>query len=207
MPYFLYKPLDTQMLGGLIPHNAEGVKFGIAEAYGYFLGHTENEQLIRPFQQYVICFIDDETAEGFQLLNATHILEDIDSARPLTNEELSKQRKAKLLIEKLNLRTQISAQIGDLADLVADLTKRVEFLERLLVRIMYYYLRNEDVPDSIKTQYLPFITEYLNLVDNGKFKTRFDIEQPQQLFDKLITRYTKLTNLVEQYLQKKEQSA
>lgn len=208
MAYFIYKASNIANLGGVLP-KVDDAKFTLGQAYyeGYYLGSTPNPENVSEIKEYFVTFIDDETAEGFKLLGVTQL--PVDPAqpesemRPLTADETAKQQKAQKLIYKLQLRDKIYANVGDVGDIIADLSKRVDMLERLLMRTMYYILQNQAIPQTLIDNYLPVIQNYITAVDSGTLKLRADLEDPQVVYNKLHERFNTITNLVKtEYLDK-----
>lgn len=210
MPYFLYKPQNISNMGNTFPNyneDSNGIQLGLAFKRGYYLGYIDGPEKIKEMKNYFICFIDDEIAEGFKLLDVEKVVVEANGLqlkrRDLTDEEREKQEKAEKLLMKLELRDKINANIEDVEDIIADINKRIDLIERLVLTVCKYLLRNEQIPEDVSNVFLPFINRYFEMLDNNEFITRVDIEDATQLFEKLSSRITKITKLVqEEYLNK-----
>jgi len=210
MSYFLYKPQNISNMGNIFPNydqDNSGIQLGLAFKRGYYLGYIDSPEKIKEMKNYFVCFIDDEIAEGFKLLDVEKVVVETNGfqlkRRDLTDEEREKQKKAEKLLMKLELRDKINANIEDVEDIIADINKRIDLIERLIVTVCKYLLRNEQIPEDVSNEFLPFINRYFEMLDNNEFMTRVDIEDATQLFEKLSSRITKITKLVQdEYLNK-----
>ena len=209
--YFLYRPIRVGNMGGVLPtrYDKNTITLGLGEREGYYLGKTVDPASVEDIKEFFIRFITEEEARGFQLLGVNKIREESPdnpegTERDLTEEEQQAQNKAYNLILKLKLRSKINSRIGDTEEIIADLTKRIELLERLLLRVMYYQLSGQEIPEELKQSYLPLIQAYVQSVDNGNFKSRIDVEDVHEVFGRLTVRFNEITNIVkEEYLDKK----
>lgn len=208
MFYFLYKFQNIANIGGVFPKTKDGeIELGLGVQDGYYLGKMISHESLNSIKNYFVCFIDDDTADGFKLVGITQI--PIDPMNPhteyrdLTTTELTKQALADKLLLKLKLRSHISLEVGDTDDLIADMSKRTDLIERLLLRVFYYTLQDIPIPQAIKDAYLPMVTNYINSVDNQTLRVRADLEDPQEVFNKLAIRTTKIADIVkEEYFDK-----
>jgi len=108
---------------------------------------------------------------------------------------------------KLKTRTRIDLEVGDNEDLIADLSKRITMLERLVIRLSKDLLTN--TPDNIPTineMYSPMVDGYLQLLSFYNNQANIaDLEDPMALFQKLFDRSVKITEIVKNdYLDKKD---
>ena len=105
---------------------------------------------------------------------------------------------------KENTRKAINGSVGDIYDLIADLSKRVALIERLLLRVTPYVLKGKQIPDELKNMYLPMIEQYIQMVDNGMLVDRIDLEDTTKIFQELIQKNNKISEIVKkEYLDKK----
>ena len=211
MVYFIYKALDIARLGGVLPDPKrlpDDVKLGLAKRDYFYLGCCENPEHLLPIKEYIVTFVDRDTAEGFTLLGMSRVpknpTDPTSELRDLTPEELEKQEKARKLLLKLRLRQRIYGSVEDLEDIVAFLSKRIDLLERLFLTTLYYILKNERLPDSLEKSYLSIAETYIKQVEEGRVKTRVDVEDPKKLHDKVMKKVTEITKLVEAELLSKK---
>lgn len=107
---------------------------------------------------------------------------------------------------KYKTRSRIENEIGDNEDLIADLSKRITMLERLVIRMTNEVMTNApDMVPTIIAMYKPMVDGYLYIQEQYNNVTNIaDLEDPNELFQKLIERSIKLTNIVSSdYLDKK----
>ena len=210
MAYFLYSPQNIANIGGVFPKTKdEEFTLGMSEHDGYYLGSIVDINNIDKIGKYFVCFINDDTAAGFRILGATQMLIDpanIESGyRDLTTEEIRTQNMAKNLLLKMDVRKNIENNVGDLADLVADLSKRIDLVERMAVRMAYYVYQGLSVPTELRDAYLPLIQDAVTRWDEGTLIARNDIEDPADIQAKLVVRSNKITEIIrDDYLAKLE---
>jgi uncharacterized protein YeeX (DUF496 family) len=208
MSYFIYKSQNIANIGGVFPKTSDDeFKLGLGVFEDYYLGEVTSIDSIVKIKEYFVYFLTDEEAEGFKLLNVNKILidpSDVESKeRDLNENELANKALAEKVILKLKLRNKIYNNVGDLEDLISDLSKRLDLLERLVMRTFFYTLKGESVPQPILDAYLPMVESYISSVDKELIVTRADLEDPNELFSKLIKRFTNISNLVKsEYLDK-----
>ena len=140
--------------------------------------------------------VPDEIKSGINLLET----EDAN----LNELQLAQKNKVQNWIFKLNARNRIEAEIGDPLDLLSDISKRVSLLERLTIRLSNAVLTGVEMPEPFKTGYTQLCESYIQAVNYGIFKDRTDLEDPQDIFQTLMRRYTQISNIVEEeYFSKK----
>lgn len=101
-------------------------------------------------------------------------------------------------------RDRIGKEVGDIHDLLADVSKRLAMNERLLMRLTSDLLPALATDSYIKTNYGDMINSYLTLVDNGGIVDRVDYEDIREIFGDLVSKSNKIGKIVnEDYLQKK----
>jgi len=116
--------------------------------------------------------------------------------RPSSADEIFKQK----------ARDRIDSEVGDIYDIVTDVSNRLVMAERLLL-LLTYELKNA-TPDN-----LPIVTEkYGNMIDqyilvntNTPQLDTVDLEDPSYMFNKLIERSMKITKIVnDEYITKRD---
>jgi len=209
--YFLYKPVQTQFglrlpTPNLVPRT---VRLGLAERNGLYLGKCSKPEDVVMIQEYIVSFISEDAAKGMlvEVGDDNQFIIRRHKKSYKVSEEEAKHYLKQLgnFLTKLQVRTSIGYEVGDLYDLFADQAKRIDLLERLLLRLSYYILRGEEIPEEIKHSYLPLIEQYIQDVDSGEIRTRIDIEDIDEIFSKLKDKMSKITEIVEKdYLSKKD---
>jgi len=108
---------------------------------------------------------------------------------------LKRQRFASL--KKQILRDTLEDEVGDLYDMVADCMKLVEFNIMLTSRLAADYFGTDALTQETKDTYATRNQTFLNGVDSGEIKIRGSIEDVNELFNRLITRYSKIQTIVD----------
>ncbi len=100
--------------------------------------------------------------------------------------------------DKYRARKRIAKEVGDSEDLLADISKRLTMIERLIVRLAIPLLKGEEISDELKETYLPMCELLVNAVDSGQYVDRADLEEPQELFTKLLGRADQIGSIVQE---------
>jgi len=93
---------------------------------------------------------------------------------------------------KIRTRDVINKEIGDVFDLIADVSKRLTMNERLITLLAYEVINNSDIAPMVKERYQPLLEMYLK----SPKKDLSDLEDPMKLFNKLLQRGTAITDIV-----------
>lgn len=98
------------------------------------------------------------------------------------------------------VRERIFEEIGDydIYEIVADLSKRICLLERLLLRLAKAEKDEAKLPETIVNLYGEMIDTYAAGVENGMIKDRTDLENNWSVFNKLQQRTAKIAEIVEE---------
>lgn len=109
-------------------------------------------------------------------------------------EQLKKSKP--IAIAKDRLRKKIESEIGDLHDLVSDSMRLNEFALLLCLRVSHQVLTGEPMSAENKAAYIERVELALQGIDSGNVILRGDIEDPAAMIQRLMARYSKLTELV-----------
>lgn len=98
---------------------------------------------------------------------------------------------------KFRVRELINDQVGDTYDIMADLARKITMTERLCVSLAEELFINNITPDT-KLKYSGLIEAYKQylIAYNGKMDVA-DLDDPVEVFNKLLNRSISITNLVE----------
>lgn len=122
----------------------------------------------------------------------------------LTESQIANKNKIKNWIFKLIARYRIEAEVGDIFDLHADLSKRVAVVERLAMRHFLDYVDEYPMDANIKTRYIYVSKPQIANVDMGVTIDRSDLIDASVLVDDLSTKRAKIKDIVkEEYIDKK----
>jgi uncharacterized protein YeeX (DUF496 family) len=184
----------------------------LTENGDYYLGEIDETEFwkIKIFQPIPV---SDEVASGFYLLNTDTITEESSAGeittRDLTDEETSNKEAAELFFEKLEIRSQISANVGDNNDLIADINKRISLLERIVYQTLdYLYSSSElvdDIPSDLQDSYGDLLNDYANKVENGEITDCVDLEGVDNIYDKIINRINTTSTICLNYIASKKE--
>jgi len=142
---------------------------------------------------YVI--IDKVDVDKLKLENINiEILKDLPRWAKIYKSDYPEDINKKIL--KRIVRNRITEEVWDLEDLLADLSKRVSLLERLIVIRLYYDLKWWKLPKKYKEVLSKYVEVYMKKYNNWEIKDLVDIEDVNELLEKLITRITKITEIV-----------
>jgi phage gp36-like protein len=94
--------------------------------------------------------------------------------------------------------SEIRSKIGDTSDLMADLGKRIGMVERLVMRMAYYLLSDQEISQEVKDAYYPMVEEYINAVDAGQIEDRVDLESNVRLQQVLTQRFDRIARIVDE---------
>lgn len=135
--------------------------------------------------------------------NGIYLIDKDDSL--LTEDEIVTKRIVTDHINKLKARYKIEAEVGDIHDLIADISKRVTLNERLLIRIAHEKFTGVPMAQEYTAGYTYLVTQYLAALDAGYFRDRADLEDPLEMFGILMGRVSQIAQIVdEEYFQKKQ---
>jgi hypothetical protein len=130
------------------------------------------------------------------------------TTRELTEEEIANKAKAELFLIKLETRAKITANIGDNNDLIADINKRISILERITYQTLdYLYSQSElidDIPAELQNAYGSLLNNYVNMISTGDLKDAIDLEDINNVFDKILDRINKTSIICKEYISQKE---
>lgn len=197
-------------VGGKLPSNEDPtIDVHIKSQKGYYyLAETEDINFWK-LSKWDPMPVNDQVARGFPLINITQLPKypndpDNDEMRNLTTEEQEDKHTAEKALKKMETRSQIHGQIGDIYDLVADLSKRVGMMERIVARTIHFLYNSSslssEIPQEFKDNYGTFLDQYIYDVDNSNYMDRIDIENIDSIYSELKTRYNIITDLVNNYL-------
>lgn len=98
---------------------------------------------------------------------------------------------------KARARARIDA-IGDTLDLVADQAKRIDMLERLVMRLSHQILNGVNMDAITLATYQGLITDYITNVDASTLTTRSDLENPLDVYTKLKDRTNAISKIIKE---------
>ena len=119
-------------------------------------------------------------------------------------DKLESYKKAYNFRNLLISRYKIDILVGDQYDLIADLSKRLSMLTRLVIRVLHPMLTQTEMPEPYKSSYLGMMTDYITNVDAGNYYDRADLYQDQEMYVTLLERDIVIADIIKNdYLDKK----
>ena len=103
---------------------------------------------------------------------------------------------------KMGVRAAIRHEVGDVFDIVADISKRTALLERMVMLFAKKLCDGDAINGSDLGQYYkPFVDQYVTALSAGQISDRIDKEPEgrEAVFNTLIPRFTKIADLMEEY--------
>jgi hypothetical protein len=144
--YFLYRNNNIANFGPVIPAYQAGVTLNLYHHDGLTLGSMDDELAPKNYldhiREYSPVVVSEQVAKGYPLIGITQLLESQDENgenkvfRDLTAEEAAAQKAAEEILAKLGMRSQIELVVGDQADLLSDLGKRLAILDRIVLSLV-----------------------------------------------------------------------
>lgn len=171
MIYFVFKKLRIGNMGGILPRGVNVL--GDLGEWNYAC--VENAGKLQDIAEHFPIVIDEGIVEGLQLRNVNKLPADptVDEDDPnykereLTEEEKANKVRALTFLNKLDIRSDICAKVGDLTDIVTDVTK-------LLGLVVSDIKETGTVSDSIYAILENYMSLYPKQVTGEKLKDRLD---------------------------------
>jgi len=100
-------------------------------------------------------------------------------------------------LEKETFRDKLTLEVGDVQDLLADCMKMCEFALVLSARVSNEVLTGVPITEPTRTNYKDRVVSFVTALDLGLVKLRSDSEDPVDMMNRIMTRYTKINSLYE----------
>ena len=191
-------------LGGTMPPNVH-----IKGSNGYYYhGETDPENLDN-ILRWEPLMISQEASDGFKFLDVIKVRKfpddmDNDELRYLTVAEKVLKKAAEKVLKKLQTRSKISGEVGDVYDLIADLSQRVALVERLAASTANFLYTTSSIKDEFSQEYKDLYgalaNRYITKVEDGTDKDRIDLDTYSNTVEKLIAKNNKITEIVTEYV-------
>lgn len=122
----------------------------------------------------------------------------------LTATQITNKNTVLNWIYKLNSRFRIEKEVGDSYDLIADLSKRIALLERMLLRLFLHVTGDYTMIGEIVSRYSTYAMPIIEAADAGYTVDRIDLEDETTMITTLEQRRQTIAQIVkEEYLDKK----
>ncbi len=148
--YFVYKANRITGIGGVVPKSTASTDLGIGSKREWYLGKTTDPSFLNSIREHNPVVVSLTTASGFSFIDVAEMTEyDGEggiTTRAYTAYEQSLKDTAEKFMDKLEIRAKIESEVGDIYDLVADLSKRLALIERAVVYVMKNILDSDPIP-------------------------------------------------------------
>lgn len=134
--------------------------------------------------------VDDSIENGLTNL----LIDDIN----LNETEIANKNKVITWVKKLKARHRIEAEVGDIYDLHADLSKRVAIIERLAMRHYLDYVNEYTMVQQYKDAYTQIVKPQIEAIDGGAILDRADLLDTSEMITELSTRRGKIKDIVKE---------
>lgn len=118
----------------------------------------------------------------------------VDQPSDALMEQLKRARP--VAIAKDVVRRRIELEVGDVHDMVADSMRLCEFAIALSVRVSHEVLTGEQMDPAVREAYTDRVSTVKDALDSGALVMRSDLEDPTQMMQRLMMRYTKINDLI-----------
>lgn len=207
--YFRWKRIYINGVGGVganIPNLDITTVTNIGEYKNWVIAYTENLEDFKLLSEFDPVLITEGVAKGLPLIGKTQIFERIGltpiegSWRDLTEQELSWQKEAQDYVYKMDARDNINKDVGDIQDLIADLSKRVDLIERgLCYLILKTKSENPLIDPDRDIRYETYANIVISGSDSGQYITRADLENEEELVQTLMMRQITIAGIIQDY--------
>ena len=171
------------------------------DEYRLRLRFIDDPENYKPYQEWLAAGNIPEKVSGDRFISIVNgeVIENPDKDLILAAEEKETLRNH----YKYNARNLIEQNVGDDKDLVADISKRLDILERGLVRLIAHVLGGTKMTEEYKTRYLNYAEKIISLVESEAYVPRADLEDEEELVARLIERQNAIGQIVKtEYLGK-----
>jgi hypothetical protein len=193
--YIIFKTLRIKDIGGMMPPNVN-IKGSIGE---WYYGKITDKNILWDIREYYPMVIDEDTYKGLDYYNTTQITEDSTNGdiilRDLTEEELTLKNIAIKTLKKLDIRSSIESDVGDIYDIVADLSKQINILEKIVYESLNELFKTDIIPQSIKDKYLSLLTLNVTNINDDNIKDITDLENKTDIISKITNRKNIIYNI------------
>jgi len=159
--YIIYTINNIPNIGGATP---QGVEIGISSYKHLRCGSVAEELDLLKISEFNPIVVSESEAFGLNYIDKEGLIEtsdeEIETIAPFTDEQQLQKEAAEKLLIKLQKRFSVDAYAGDAQDLLADVSKKLSILYKLIVPIMDKVVNNNSIGTS-ETQVLKqFINDY-----------------------------------------------
>lgn len=100
-------------------------------------------------------------------------------------------------LEKETFRRTLELEVGDVQDLLADCMKMCEFALVLSARVSNEVLSGTPMEPELRAAYAARVAMFVGALDSGLVRLRSDSEDPVDMMNRIMTRYTRINALYE----------
>lgn len=193
--YLMFKTLRVKDIGGMMPPNVN-IRGSLGE---WYYGKITDKGILWDIREYYPMVIDEDTYNGLQYHGITQVAEDSTSGeivmRDLNEEELALQVIADKTLKKLNIRASVESEVGDIYDLIADMSKQISLLEKVVYESINDLFTSDVVSQSVKDKYSSMVSSNVTNINDVNKKDTSDLETASNIISKTATRKNTIYNI------------
>lgn len=193
--YLMFKTLRVKDIGGMMPPNVN-IRGSLGE---WYYGKITDKDILWDIREYYPMVIDEDTYNGLQYHGITQVAEDSTSGeivmRDLNEEELALQVIADKTLKKLNIRASVESEVGDIYDLIADMSKQISLLEKVVYESINDLFTSDVVSQSVKDKYSSMVSSNVTNINDVNKKDTSDLETASNIISKTATRKNTIYNI------------
>ena len=193
--YLMFKTLRVKDIGGMMPPNVN-IRGSLGE---WYYGKITDKDILWDIREYYPMVVDEDTYNGLQYHGVTQVAEDSTSGeivmRDLNEEELALQATADQTLKKLNIRASVESEVGDVYDLIADMSKQISLLEKVVYESLNDLFTSDVVSQTIKDKYSSMVTSNVTNINDDDKKDTSDLETESDIISKTATRKNTIYNI------------
>lgn len=193
--YFMFKTLRIKDVGGLMPPNVN-IKGSLGE---WYYGSVTDKDILWDIREYYPMVINENCFNGLAFHGITQVPNDPadpeSELRDLTTEELALQTEANKMLKKFNIRSSIESEVGDVYDLLADMSKQISLLEKVTYETINDLFNSGSVTQETINKYTAMVTSNVTNINDTTKKDTTDLEITSDIIDKTATRKNNVYNI------------
>lgn len=193
--YFMFKTLRVNTIGGMMPPNVN-IQGSLGE---WYYGKVTDKNILWNIREYYPMVIDKDCFDGLAFHGITQVLVDPSDPesemRDLTTEELALQTEADLMLKKFSIRSSVESEVGDVYDLISDMSKQISLLEKVVYETINDLYTSDTVSQAVKDKYSTMVTSNVTNINDDTKNDTTDLEDTGDIIDKTATRKNQVYNI------------
>ncbi len=193
--YFMFKTLRVNTIGGMMPPNVT-IQGSLGE---WYYGKVTDKDILWNIREYYPMVIDKDCFDGLAFHGITQVPVDPfdpeSDMRDLTTEELALQIEADLMLKKFSIRASVESEVGDVYDLISDMSKQISLLEKVVYETVNDLYTSDAVSQTVKDKYSAMVTSNVTNINDDTKNDTTDLEDTSDIIDKTAIRKNQVYNI------------